>query len=82
MDNSRFPIGQFKPIINIDEDGRINLINQISDITKVLRNITKELGPDQLNIPYRQDGWSIKQIVHHIADNDMNAYLRFMGRIN
>lgn len=53
------------------------MINQIPEIAKILRNITVRLIPEQLNIPYRQDGWTIKQIVHHLADNDMNAYLRF-----
>jgi hypothetical protein len=73
----RFPIGQFEPIINPSLEDRANFVNQIPKITKTLRNIMKDLQPDQLNIPYRQDGWTIKQIVHHLADNDMNAYLRF-----
>jgi uncharacterized damage-inducible protein DinB len=77
VDNIRFPIGQFEPIINPSLEDRANFVNQIPKITKTLRNIMKDLQPDQLNIPYRQDGWTIKQIVHHLADNDMNAYLRF-----
>jgi hypothetical protein len=77
VDNIRFPIGQFEPIINPTLEDRANFVNQIPIITMTLRNITKGLQSDQLNIPYRQDGWTIKQIVHHLADNDMNAYLRF-----
>ncbi|WP_373232230.1 YfiT family bacillithiol transferase [Cohnella sp.] len=77
MDKIRYPIGQFEPIINPSIEERANFINQIREISKKLRIITKDLKPEQLNIPYRQDGWTIQQIVHHLADNDMNAYLRF-----
>jgi mRNA-degrading endonuclease YafQ of YafQ-DinJ toxin-antitoxin module len=75
--NIRFPIGQFEPVISPSFEERVDFINQIPEITNALRKITKDLNPDQLNIPYRQDGWTIKQIIHHLADNDMNAYLRF-----
>jgi hypothetical protein len=77
VDKIRFPIGQFEPIIKLSFEERVNFINQIPEITKTLRNIMIDLVPDQLNIPYRQDGWTIQQIIHHLADNDMNAYLRF-----
>ncbi|SEB56134.1 YfiT family bacillithiol transferase [Paenibacillus sp. GP183] len=76
MDKIRFPIGQFEPIINPTFEDRVNFINQIPEITKKLRNIIKDLKSDQLNIPFHQNGWTIKQIIHHLADNDMNAYLR------
>lgn len=77
VDNKRFPIGQFIPNHNLSDEERIDLINQIPGITRTLRNIIKNLNSDQLNTPYRINGWTIKQIVHHLADNDMNAYLRF-----
>ncbi len=77
VDIKRFPIGQFELITNISFEDRVNYINQIPEIIETLRNIVKNLKPDQLDIPYCQDGWTIKQIVHHLADNDMNAYLRF-----
>jgi hypothetical protein len=77
VDKIRFPIGQFEPILNPSFEERINFINQIPDITFTLRNILKDLKPNQLQTPYRPDGWTITQIFHHLADNDMNAYLRF-----
>jgi uncharacterized damage-inducible protein DinB len=77
VDNIRFPIGQFKPVISPSLEDRVNFINQIPEIIKTLRNTMNDLKPEELNTPYRQDGWTIKQIVHHLADNDMNAYLRF-----
>ncbi|MFT4524048.1 MAG: hypothetical protein ACI85F_000189 [Bacteroidia bacterium] len=42
-----------------------------------LRNFTKNLSVDQLNLTYRPDGWSIKQVVHHCADSHMNSIIRF-----
>ncbi|MGG4146888.1 YfiT family bacillithiol transferase [Paenibacillus algorifonticola] len=77
MDHIRYPIGQFKPVINPTNEERVFFINQIPEIAKTLRMILNDLEPAQINIPYRKDGWTIKQIVHHLADNDMNAYLRF-----
>jgi hypothetical protein len=77
MDKLRFPIGHFDPILNPSNKVRKDFINQIPDISVTLRNILKGLNPNQLQIPYRPDGWTIQQIVHHLADNDMNAYLRF-----
>jgi DinB superfamily len=77
MDHIRFPIGQFESIMNLSCEERIKFINQIPEFASTLREILQNLKSEQINIPYRQDGWTIKQIVHHLADNDMNAYIRF-----
>jgi len=77
VDLIRFPIGKFESIMNPTSEDRAHLINQIPEIARSLRTIVKDLQPEQLNIPYRQGGWTIKQIIQHLADNDMNAYLRF-----
>ncbi|MBH5317647.1 putative metal-dependent hydrolase [Paenibacillus sp. GSMTC-2017] len=77
IDHLRFPIGYFEPSHIITNEDRINLINGINEITETLRNLTGNLTVEQLNTPYRLDGWTIQQIIHHLADNDMNAYLRF-----
>lgn len=73
----RFPIGQFEPTDNLSLENRLALIDQIPEIAKKIRSVTKHLNNDQLSIPYRNNGWTIKQIIHHLADNDMNAYIRF-----
>ena len=73
----RFPIGSFEPNTNISDEERSHIIRQIPEISRKLRTIMDELTPDQLDTTYRQGGWTIRQIVHHLADNDMNAYLRF-----
>jgi hypothetical protein len=77
VEKLRFPIGHFEPIPNPSFEERNNFIKQIPNISMTLRSLLKDLKPDQLQIPYRPYGWTIQQIVHHLADNDMNAYLRF-----
>ncbi|WP_338042334.1 YfiT family bacillithiol transferase [Paenibacillus alba] len=54
----------------------MDCIHQIADIVKTLRDVVNPLNYDQLQVSYRPGGWSTQQIIHHMADNDMNAYLR------
>ncbi len=42
-----------------------------------MRNAVEPLNEDQLNTPYRPDGWTVKQVVHHVVDSHMNSYIRF-----
>ncbi|RED59182.1 YfiT family bacillithiol transferase [Cohnella lupini] len=77
MDTLRFPIGSFEPVVPFSDEDREHFIQQIPEIIRTLRDAVEELGPERLHIPYREGGWSAAQIVHHMADNDMNAYFRF-----
>ena len=76
-DNIRFPIGHFEPRLEFTDENRKHIIDQIPEIAKTLREITQELNDEQARTPYRTGGWTITQIIHHLADNDMNAYIRF-----
>ncbi|PZT54717.1 YfiT family bacillithiol transferase [Paenibacillus silvae] len=76
-DHIRFPIGHFVPQLEFTNEDRRGIIDQIAGITKRLREVTQHLQDEQLHTPYRTGGWTITQIVHHLADNDMNAYIRF-----
>ncbi|MEK3828532.1 YfiT family bacillithiol transferase [Paenibacillus sp. FSL K6-1558] len=73
----RFPIGHFEPRFEFTDENRKHILDQIPEIAKTLREITQDLNVEQLRTPYRTGGWTIIQIVHHLADNDMNAYIRF-----
>lgn len=77
MDKLRYPIGHFVPNPNPSVEKRHNYIKQIPVISKSLRDLLRNLDHDQLQTTYRPGGWTIQQVVHHMADNDMNAYLRF-----
>lgn len=76
MDRLRYPIGHFVANPNSSAQERINCTKQIPGFSKSLRDILKNLDHDQLQTSYRPGGWTIQQVVHHMADNDMNAYLR------
>lgn len=73
----RFPLGSFEPKVEPTLEERQSFIQQIPSIVPTLRQIIMKCPLSQLHMPYREEGWSIQQIVHHLADNDMNAYLRF-----
>lgn len=77
MDRFRYPIGQFEPIPNPISEQRNRVIEEILDIPEILRLTVHKLTPEQLLTPYRPGGWTVLQVVHHLADNDMNAYIRF-----
>lgn len=72
----RFPIGRYARPARITEDDRAYAIASIAEMPTHLRNAVEDLDEDQLNAPYRQGGWTVRQVVHHIADSHMNAVIR------
>jgi uncharacterized damage-inducible protein DinB len=77
MGDIRFPIGKFQAPAEYNAAGRKIYIQQIEELPAQLRAAVKGLSNDQLNEPYREGGWSLRQVVHHVADSHMNAYMRF-----
>lgn len=73
----RYPVGKFHSKGPLSPEERRIEIEEIRVMSARLRRIVQPLTPEQLGTPYRPDGWSIRQVVHHLADNNMNAYLRF-----
>ena len=73
----RYPIGKVvrKPQLTAEE--RISAIDAIADAPRALRAAVANLSDAQLDTPYRPDGWTVRQVVHHVADSHMNAYIRF-----
>lgn len=77
MDHFRYPIGQFEPIQNPTPKQRSRWFEDISEIPKILRLTVQNLTLEQLLTQYRPGGWTVQQVIHHMADNDMNAFIRF-----
>lgn len=77
VEDIRYPIGRFIATENTTEVQRQPIINLIADMPSRLREAVKGLSKEQLNTPYREGGWTVQQIVHHLADAEMNAYIRF-----
>jgi hypothetical protein len=75
--NLRFPMGQFQAELTPNPEQLIEWINEISEMPTVLRSVVQSLNEEQLLTTYRIGGWTIQQLVHHMADNDMNAFIRF-----
>ncbi|WP_445487270.1 YfiT family bacillithiol transferase [Niallia sp. 03133] len=73
MMDERFPIGKFAYKENMTE----SWIQELEVLPSLLNETVKKLNDMQLDTPYRDGGWTIRQVVHHIADSHLNAYTRF-----
>ena len=76
-DDLRYPIGKFQFPENSSDQEREALLQQIEDTPAKLREAVKGLDDEQLGTPYRPDGWTVRQVVHHIPDSHLNSYVRF-----
>jgi hypothetical protein len=76
-DELKYPIGKYSPPDEITKGEIIEWINSINDLPARLRSAVSGLKETQLNTPYREGGWTLRQVVHHIPDSHMNAYVRF-----
>lgn len=77
MTDLRYPIGKYEPPATITESHRREWIDNIAKAPEVYRAAVKGLSDEQLNTPYRPEGWTLRQVVHHVADSHLNAYTRF-----
>jgi hypothetical protein len=77
MTDLRYPIGRFAYQHDVTPAARRTLIHQIADAPRHLRAATADLSSTQLETPYRPGGWTVRQVIHHVPDSHMNAYVRF-----
>ncbi len=73
----RYPIGEFKYAGSLTDDQRHECIAKIEETPARLRAAVAGLNEEQLATPYRPDGWSVRQVVHHLPDSHLNSYVRF-----
>lgn len=76
-DEVRYPIGRFQPEPRIDQEKRRAYIAEIEALPRALRSAVEGLSGTQLETTYRPGGWTVRQVVHHVADSHLNAYVRF-----
>jgi len=77
LENQKYPIGKFKlppTVSNIQLNKWIDILEYFLDRLSVL---TSNLSNSQLDTPYRLEGWTIRQVIHHLADSHYNSYIRF-----
>ncbi len=77
MSDPRYPIGKFTYKDSPTPDERVQLIRQIEQAPAKLRAAVSGLSPQQLDTPYRPEGWTVRQVAHHVPDSHLNAYVRF-----
>jgi len=72
----RYPVGRFKRPEQLTPEARVAAIAALADLPTKLNHAVQGLNRRQLDTPYRDGGWTVQQLVHHIADSHMNAFLR------
>ena len=72
----RYPIGEFALPAVITAAMRGHAIDGIGALPARMRDALRGLSESQLDTPYRPDGWTVRQLVHHVADSHLNAYVR------
>ena len=77
MEDHRYPIGKYQSKSVLTAEERRGAIDRIAQIPARLAEAIAGLNSEQLDTPYRPDGWTVRQVVHHLPDSHMNAYVRF-----
>ncbi len=73
----RYPIGKFQWGGPVPDKQREQLIDQVEQAPGQLRQAVAGLTQEQVDTPYRSEGWTVRQVVHHLPDSHMNTYIRF-----
>ena len=77
LEKLKYPIGKFIQPDNINQIHIDQWIEEIEKLPEQLREAVSQLTDEQLNTPYRPEGWTARQVIHHLPDSHMNAYIRF-----
>jgi DinB superfamily len=77
MSDPRFPIGKFSFESPLNQEQRQKFIQDIEETPAALRVAVQGLSPQQIETPYRDGGWTVRQVTHHVSDSHMNGYIRF-----
>lgn len=75
-DSLSFPVGKFQAPAAFSPEIRGTAIETIRRLPSALVEATAGLSQKQLEMPYREGGWTLRQVIHHVADSHMNAYIR------
>jgi hypothetical protein len=77
MEDLRFPIGKFSFEGELTAENRQKCLDEIAATPKKMRAAVQGLNAQQLDTPYRPEGWTVRQVLHHVPDSHMNAFTRF-----
>jgi hypothetical protein len=77
----RYPIGKFTARDSYSTEELQHCIERIENLPREIEKVINSMTVKQLDTPYREGGWTARQVVHHMADSHMNAYIRFKWSI-
>lgn len=77
MTSLQYPIGLYEPVETKTKAQLEAWMDQLAAIPEEYEAVTAPLTDAQLDTPYRPGGWTVRQLIHHVADSHLNAYLRF-----
>ena len=77
MENLKYPIGKFTVSEPISKNQITEWVTVLEDFPRRLEVLTAHLTEDQIDTPYRPGGWTLRQVIHHLADSHYNSYIRF-----
>ena len=77
MDSLKYPIGPYSQVDIHAHADRERFMDVIGACPSRLRDAVAGLSAEQLDTPYREGGWTVRQVIHHLFDSHANAYIRF-----
>jgi uncharacterized damage-inducible protein DinB len=77
MTDPRYPIGEFSFDGTLTEAQKARYLDDVEQTPARLRAAVSDLSDPQLDTPYRDGGWTVRQVVHHVPESHMNSYIRF-----
>ena len=77
LETLRYPVGRFEPAGRIPSGERAAFLDSIAATPARFRAAVAGLSDAQLDTPYREGGWTVRQLIHHMPDSHVNAYVRF-----
>jgi uncharacterized damage-inducible protein DinB len=73
----RYPVGKFERPASVSAEQRSGYIDTLAAAPDRFRDAVRGLSDEQLDTPYREGGWTVRQVCHHVADSHMNSFIRF-----
>ena len=77
IESLKFPIGKYEASSNNSEETFEQYVSTLQTLPDKLKQLVGNLSYNELELNYRPGGWTIKQVVHHLADSHMNCFIRF-----
>jgi uncharacterized damage-inducible protein DinB len=77
MTDLRYPVGKFSYAEPLHDEQKRKFVDDLARAPANLRAAVEDLSDAQLDTPYRAEGWTVRQVVHHVPDSHANAYIRF-----